>query len=66
MDSNTHSTEVATLTALVAAVDGLAAQDLNRLTDAVLAEQVVVLRGWWTGWKANAAGGGRRSGRCRG
>ena len=45
MDSNTHSTEVATLTALVAAIDGLAAQDLNRLTDAVLAEQVVVLRG---------------------
>jgi hypothetical protein len=45
MDSNTHSTEVATLTALVAAIDGLAAQDLNRLTDAVLAEQVVVLPG---------------------
>ena len=45
MNSNTHSTEVAGLTALAAAVQELAAQDLDRLTDAVLAEQVLVLRG---------------------
>ena len=53
MDSNTHSTSPSTrlaagrpagLTALTAAVDGLAAQDLDRLPDAVLAEQVLVLR----------------------
>ena len=45
MDSNTHSTEVVTLTALVAAVDGLAAQELAGLPDAVRAERVRALRG---------------------
>jgi Domain of unknown function (DUF222)/HNH endonuclease len=45
MDSNTHSTRTAgELTALVAAVDGLAVQDLDRLADAALADQVLVLR----------------------
>jgi hypothetical protein len=45
MDSNTHSVGApAGLGALVAAVDGLAAQDLDRLGDAALAEQVVQLR----------------------
>src|SRR4029453_13601790 len=45
MDSNTHSVGApARLGALVAAVDGLAAQDLDRLGDAALAEQVVQLR----------------------
>ena len=54
MDSNTHSTHQSTrpaagppdhLGSLAAAVDGLAAQDLDRLTDTVLAERVLVLRG---------------------
>jgi Domain of unknown function (DUF222)/HNH endonuclease len=53
MDSNTHSTQQAGhrpggppdwLAALAAAVDGLATQDLNRLTDTVRAERVLVLR----------------------
>ena len=57
MDSNTHSTEAASadlavmaagppdeLASLAAVVDGLAAQDLDRLTDTVLAERVLVLR----------------------
>jgi hypothetical protein len=53
MDSNTHSTSRSPglaagrpdgLAALAAAVEGLAAQDLDRLTDAALAEQVLVLR----------------------
>jgi Domain of unknown function (DUF222) len=53
MDSNTHSAQQAghrpggppdRLAALAAAVDGLAAQDLNRLPDAALAEQVLELR----------------------
>jgi hypothetical protein len=50
MDSNTYSichpaVSPDGLTALAAAVDGLAAQELDRLPDAVLAEQVLVLRG---------------------
>src|SRR5215208_6349801 len=50
MDSNTYSIchpagSPDGLTALAAAVDGLAAQELDRLPDAVLAEQVLVLRG---------------------
>ena len=46
MDSNTHSTSApAGLGALAAAVDGLAAQDLDRLGDGALAEQVMALRG---------------------
>ena len=46
MDSNTHSGSRADrLGALAAAVDGLAAQDLDRLGDAALAEQVMALRG---------------------
>jgi hypothetical protein len=54
MDSNTHSTSPSTglaagrpdgLAALTAAVQELAAQDLDRLTDAALAEQVLGLRG---------------------
>ena len=46
MDSNTHSTGApAGLGALAAAVDGLAAQDLDGLGDAVLAERVMALRG---------------------
>ena len=45
MDSNTHSTSGPDkLTALVAAVDGLTAQDLDGLTDAALAERLRVLR----------------------
>ena len=54
MDSNTHSISQTSqlaagrpdeLAPLAAAVQDLAAQDLDRLTDAVLAEQVVALRG---------------------
>jgi hypothetical protein len=54
MDSNTHSTSRAPqfaagrpdeLAALAAAVQDLAAQDLDRLTDAALADQVLTLRG---------------------
>src|SRR5918994_989435 len=59
MDSNTHSTPPAgrhpdgqpdDLAALAAAADRLAAQDLNRLPDAVVAERVLRLRrpGGWT------------------
>jgi Domain of unknown function (DUF222) len=49
MDSNTHSTShsagaPAGLGALAAAVDELAAQDLDRLADAALAEQVLQVR----------------------
>ena len=53
MDSNTHSTDQSTrlaagrpdhLASLAAVVDGLAAQDLDGLTDAALAEQVLGLR----------------------
>jgi Domain of unknown function (DUF222) len=49
MDSNTHSTRRPTgwpdgLAGLAAAVDDLAAQELDRLTDAALAEQVLGLR----------------------
>jgi Domain of unknown function (DUF222)/HNH endonuclease len=53
MDSNTHSTQQAghrpggppdRLAALAAAVDELAAQDLDRLSDAALAEQALELR----------------------
>jgi hypothetical protein len=45
MNSNTHSTSTAAgLTALAAAVDGLATQDLDRLADAALAERVLELR----------------------
>jgi hypothetical protein len=46
MDSNTHSTSRPDqLAALAAAVDGLAAHDLDRLGDAALAERVMALRG---------------------
>jgi hypothetical protein len=46
MDSNTHSTSApAGLGALAAAVDELAAQDLDRLGDAALADRVMALRG---------------------
>src|SRR5829696_536340 len=50
MDSNTYSichpaVSPDGLTALAAAVDGLAAQELDRLPDAVLVEQVLGLRG---------------------
>jgi Domain of unknown function (DUF222) len=45
MDSNTHSTARSNgLTALAAAVDGLASEDLDGLSDAALAEQVLQLR----------------------
>ncbi|HEX2374786.1 MAG TPA: hypothetical protein VHO93_12470, partial [Actinomycetota bacterium] len=45
MDSNTHSTGAADpLAALAAAVDGLAAHDLDGLPDATRAERVLVLR----------------------
>ena len=45
MDPNTHSVRPADgLTALAAAVDRLAAQDLDGLSDAVRAERVLVLR----------------------
>jgi hypothetical protein len=45
MDSNTHSTSgPGELGVLVAAVDGLAAQDLDGLTDAALVERLRVLR----------------------
>ncbi|HYN17636.1 MAG TPA: DUF222 domain-containing protein, partial [Actinomycetes bacterium] len=45
MKSNTHSTRRPDrLKALAAAVDGLAVEDLGRLTDAALAEQVLELR----------------------
>jgi len=49
MNSNTHSTQdpggrLDGLAVLAAAVDGLAAQELNRLSDAALAEQVLALR----------------------
>jgi hypothetical protein len=45
MDSNTHSTGAADpLAALAAAVDGLAAHDLDGLGDATRAERVLVLR----------------------
>ena len=46
MDSNTHSGSRADqLGPLAAAVDGLAAQDLDRLGDAARAERVTALRG---------------------
>src|SRR5215218_7599 len=46
MDSNTYSAQQPEeLAALAAAVDGLAAQDLDRLCDAALASQVLALRG---------------------
>jgi Domain of unknown function (DUF222)/HNH endonuclease len=50
MDSNTHSISRSTsepvgLSALAAAVDRLAAQDLDRLADAALVERALVLRG---------------------
>jgi hypothetical protein len=46
MDSNTHSTgRPDPLAALAAAVDGLAAQDLDGLADGALADQVMALRG---------------------
>src|SRR5215217_5246976 len=50
MDSNTYSAQPPVqqpeeLAALAAAVDGLAAQDLDRLCDAALASQVLALRG---------------------
>jgi hypothetical protein len=46
MDSNTHSTGAADrLAALAADIDGLATQDLDGLSDAALAERVLVLRG---------------------
>jgi hypothetical protein len=45
MDSNIHSIRPAgALTALAAAVEGLAAQDLDGLADAVRAERILVLR----------------------
>ena len=49
MDTNTSSTASSPgrpgrLAALTAAMDGLAAQDLDGLTDAALAEQVLALR----------------------
>jgi len=49
MDSNTHSTqppgrESDWLAALTVVADGLAAQDLDRLSDGVRAERVLVLR----------------------
>jgi hypothetical protein len=49
MDSNTHSTQPPSqepdwLAALAAVADGLAAQDLNRLPDPVVAERVLRLR----------------------
>src|ERR671910_626027 len=49
MDSNTHSTLLPSpasedLAALAAVADQLASQDLNRLSDAVRAERVLVLR----------------------
>src|SRR5918999_3073349 len=49
MDTNTSSTPSSTgppdrLAALAAAIDELAAQDLNRVTDAALAEEVLALR----------------------
>ena len=49
MDSNTHSTSQPVRTGtgwppLVVVADGLAAQDLDRLTDLVRAERVLVLR----------------------
>jgi hypothetical protein len=45
MESNVHSARTAAaLTALAAVVDELAAQDLDGLADAVLAEQVLELR----------------------
>jgi hypothetical protein len=43
MDSNTHSNR---LGSLPAAVDELATEDLDRLTDAALAEDIVALRRW--------------------
>jgi hypothetical protein len=46
MDSNIHSSgRPDRLAALTVAVDGLATQDLDGLTDAALAEQVLMLRG---------------------
>jgi hypothetical protein len=45
MDSNTHSSsQPDRLAVLTAAVDELAAQDLDRLTDAALVERALVLR----------------------
>jgi hypothetical protein len=82
MDSNTHSTggsggvpdRLAGLAGLAAAVDRLAAQDLDRLPDAALAEQVLVLRGLldrlegtgsssWPPWMAAAPPGPTRTSR---
>jgi hypothetical protein len=46
MDSNTHSVEApAGLAALVAELQGLAAQDVGGLGDGALAERVMTLRG---------------------
>ena len=66
MDSTTHSTpgpaqppappdELAGLASLAAAANELAAQDLDRLPDAALAEQVLGCGGCWTAWKANGS-----------
>ena len=65
MDSNTHSTQPPDqqpvgppdddLAALTAALDRLAARDLDRLPDAVRAERVLVLGGWPTAWTASGS-----------
>jgi len=53
MDSNTHSAgQPAGLAALTAAVEELAAQDLDGLTDAVRAERVR-----WGRWRRRGVGG---------
>ena len=65
MDSNTHSTQPPgpppaghpdDLAELTAALDRLAARDLDRLSDGVRAERVLALRAaGWTGWTASGS-----------
>src|SRR5215203_5766055 len=70
MDSNTHSiSQTPQLTAgrpdelapLAAAVQDLAAQDLDRLTDAVWPSRCWPCGDWWTAWKATGSSSSRPS-----
>jgi hypothetical protein len=59
MDSNTHSTGGPDgpdgLGAVVAELQGLAAQAVGGLPDGGWAERLLVLRGWWSAGKARGS-----------
>ncbi len=64
MGPNTHSAQPPRrrrdeLATLAAAVDALAAQDLDRQPDPVEADRVLACGGWPTAWKANSSSGSR-------